>query len=196
MKYLALSIILLALSGCAASSVRYTSEELKAFSPDVQQKIIKGEISNGMTPQEVRYTWHAPKGVHTSKTKDNKIAEQWNYSNMGACPITLFFYEGKLSSIVLSDSGNSSDIRYTQEEIKGYPEDIKQLIINGQLSTGMTPQQVRNSWGSPDGVSSYAGADGKSREEWVYSSSALCRVTLVFSEGKLSGIVRSEGFGR
>ncbi len=196
MRFIALAVILSVFVGCSSSAVRYTSEEIKAFPPEIQQKVIKGEVSTGMTPQQVRYAWHAPKGVQTSKTKDNKLIEHWNYSNMGACPITLSFSEGKLYSIVLSEGGKSSDIRYTQEEIKAYTEEIRQLIINAQIATGMTPQQVRNSWGSPEGVSSYKDSEGRSKEEWVYASSVLCKITLVFTEGKLSGVIRTEGFGR
>ncbi len=196
MYYLIFVIAIMLFVGCSSPAVRYTSEEIRAFPPDIQHRIIKGEITTGMTPQQVRYAWYAPKNVQTTKTADNKIVEEWTYSNMGACPISLYFSEGKLSSILLSDSAKSSEIRYTQEEIRHYPEDIKQLIIKGQLSTGMTPQQVRNSWGSPEGVSSYKDQAGKLKEEWLYSSTALCRVTLVFAEGKLSGIVRSEGWGK
>jgi outer membrane protein assembly factor BamE (lipoprotein component of BamABCDE complex) len=196
MRSLTLAIILSVFMGCSSPAVRYTSEEIKGFPPEIQQKVIKGEVSTGMTPQQVRYAWHAPKGVQTTKTKDNKLVELWNYSIMGACPITLYFSEGKLYSIVLAEGSKTSEIRYTQEEIKAYPEEIRQYIINAQIVTGMTPQQVRNSWGSPEGVSSYKDADGKSKEEWVYASSALCKVALVFTEGKLSGVLRTEGIGR
>lgn len=194
MRYLLVFIIIL--FGCTSPAVRYTFEEIKAFPPEIQQSIIKGEIITGMTAQQVRYAWHAPKSVQTTKTADNRIVEQWTYSNMGACPISLYFSEGKLTSILLADAGASSAIRYTPQEIKDYPEHIKQLIVAGKLSTGMTPQQVRNSWGSPEGVSSYKDSSGRTKEEWIYASSALCRVTLVFSEGKLQGVIRTEGIVR
>lgn len=183
------------LYACSSSSVRYTSEEIRQFPPDVQQKIIRGEISTGMTAQQVRYAWSAPKNVHVYQGKDKKYIEEWTYSYMGACPIILSFYEGRLNSITLSDSGRSNEIRYTQEEIKGYTEDVKEQIKKGQISTGMTPYQVRNSWGSPEGVSSSQQSDGKSREEWVYSSTAICRVNIIFIDGKLTGLIRIEGIG-
>lgn len=189
-----LGMVLVLIISCSTSTVRYTHEELRAFPPEIQQKIIKGEISTGMTPQQVRYSWYAPKNVKTNKTTDGKIIEEWTYSYMGACPVILYFSEAKLQSIILSDASKTSDIRYTQEEIKAYPQDIQQMIINAQVSTGMTPHQVRNSWGSPGGVSSYKVGE-KSFEEWVYTSSALCRLSLIFSEGRVSGIVRAEGIG-
>ncbi|MFQ3573096.1 MAG: hypothetical protein SNJ53_00515 [Thermodesulfovibrionales bacterium] len=177
---------------CSTSTVRYTHEELRSFSPEIQQKIIKGEISTGMTPQQVRYSWHAPKNVKTSQTKDGKIVEEWTYSYMGACPITLQFSDARLQSIIMSDATKTSEIRFTKEEIKAYPPEIQQMIINAQVSTGMTPHQVRNAWGSPEGVSSYKHGE-KNVEEWTYSSSALCRLSLIFLDGKVSGIVRTEG---
>ncbi|MCX8027112.1 MAG: hypothetical protein N3A62_04580 [Thermodesulfovibrionales bacterium] len=186
-------LLLVVVISCSTSTVRYTHEELRGFPPDIQQKIIKGEISTGMTPQQVRYSWHAPKNVKTTQTKDGKVVEEWTYSYMGACPVTLYFSDAKLQSIILTDASKTSEIRYTKEEIKAYPPDIQQMIINAQVSTDMTPSQVRNSWGSPEGVSSYKVGE-KNVEEWIYTSSALCRLSLIFSEGKVSGIVRSEGF--
>ncbi|HIJ59600.1 MAG TPA: hypothetical protein HPP56_03170 [Nitrospirae bacterium] len=190
-----ISIFLFYVISCSSSAVRYTSEEIKQFPPEVQQRIIRGEISTGMTPQQVRYAWSAPRGVQSLQGKDKKYIEQWTYSYLGACPIELTFQDGKLQSIILSDSGRTSEIRYTQEEIKGYPENIQNHIKNGQLITGMTPHQVRNSWGGPEGVSSSKQSDGKSREEWVYASTALCKVNVIFIDGKLAGLIRAEGIG-
>lgn len=83
--------------------------------------------------------------------------------------------------------------RFTHDEIKGFPVEVQENIIKGQVVPGMTPQQVRYAWGSPDSVRTLQPQDGKLAEEWVYTSGVgLFKTTLTFIEGKLVYIVSSE----
>ncbi|HTZ17106.1 MAG TPA: hypothetical protein VMB78_01570, partial [Dissulfurispiraceae bacterium] len=59
----------------------------------------------------------------------------------------------------------SSQIRFTQDEIKDYPVDMQEHIIKGEVVTGMTPTQVRYAWGPPDKVLMSNTPDGKSQEQ-------------------------------
>ncbi len=198
-----LCVVAVAAGGCASSPMRYTAEEIKSYSPDIQESIIREEIVTGMTPHQVRYAWGGPKENKDVQSQDGKTCDEWTYSYLGGCCTRLSFCDGKLFGIALSDAGRakSSDgspaVRYTVEEIKDYPPDIQQNIINGEAISGMTPQQVRYAWGGPDSVSavaSKAGADaGPVREEWVYSSGVLCRTNIIFSDGKMFGVARATG---
>jgi len=83
-------------------------------------------------------------------------------------------------------SGCATGVRYTIEEIKDYPEPIQTSIKKGEVVMGMTPAQVRYTWGTPNKVgTSYEG--GKHRELWIYTSFlGLSKSTyLFFEEGKL-----------
>jgi hypothetical protein len=87
----------------------------------------------------------------------------------------------------------SSQIRFTQDEIKDYPVEIQEHIIKGEVVPGMTPTQVRYAWGSPDEVKLSTTTDGKPQELWTYSSSlGMFKTRLTFVDGKLTSIVSSE----
>ncbi len=87
----------------------------------------------------------------------------------------------------------ASNIRFTQDEIKGYPVDMQERIIKGEIVTGMMPTQVRYAWGAPDEVKLSTSPDGKPQEEWLYKSPiGIFKTRLTFVEGKLTTIVSSE----
>jgi hypothetical protein len=88
---------------------------------------------------------------------------------------------------------SSSQIRFTQDEIKDYPVETQEHIIKGEVVPGMTPTQVRYTWGSPDEVKMSTATDGKPQEQWVYSSTVgVFKTRLTFIEGKLTSIISSE----
>lgn len=93
--------------------------------------------------------------------------------------------------IVFCGIGCSTPARFTQEEIKHYPLDVQERIIKGEVAPGMTPQQVRYSWGNPDSVRNLAPAEGKTREEWIYTKlfGAYEEKRLLFVDGKLLYII-------
>ena len=87
----------------------------------------------------------------------------------------------------------SSQIRFTQDEIKDYPVEMQEHIIKSEVVPGMTPTQVRYAWGSPDEVKLSNTTDGKSQELWTYSSAiGMFKTRLTFIDGKLTSIVSSE----
>lgn len=185
--------ILLFLAACSSSPVRYTTEEIQNYPLDIQEKIAKGEVATGMTYQQVRYAWESPNSVKKLQPKDGKHVEEWTYSSaMGICKINLLFSESKLSGSVVSSGqepdNSTSPVRYTKDEIKGFPQDIKDRITKGEVATGMTPLHVRYSWGAPDEVKTVKSKDNTAVEDWIYSSTSLCKTRLVFTSGKLSGM--------
>ncbi|MBF0506679.1 MAG: hypothetical protein HQL09_07575 [Nitrospirae bacterium] len=196
-----LCVVAVAAGGCASSPMRYTPEEIKDYSPETQESIIREEIVTGMTPHQVRYAWGGPKENKAVQSQDGKTSDDWIYSYLGGCRTKLSFSDGKLFGIALSDAGRakSSDgspsVRYTMEEIKDYPPEVQQNIVNGEVMSGMTPQQVRYAWGGPDSFIHAASKSGSGpvREEWVYSSGVLCRVNIIFSDGKMFGVARAAG---
>ncbi len=87
---------------------------------------------------------------------------------------------------IMAVAGCSPAVRYTAEEIKDYPMDVQDQIIRGQASPGMTTQQVRYAWGSPDSIRVLEPVEGKKREEWVYSTLSVWDTrVLLFLDGRL-----------
>jgi hypothetical protein len=82
--------------GCT-KSIRYTEDEIQKFPSNVQENIRKGEITLGMTTQEVRYAWGAPDSIKFLEPFDKKSREEWIYSTIGIFATKLLiFYDSKL----------------------------------------------------------------------------------------------------
>lgn len=85
--------------------------------------------------------------------------------------------------------GCAKSIRYSADEIKDFPPEIQEHVKKGEVMLGMTPQQVRYAWGAPDSIRNLEPLDGKTREEWIYSSAGTMGVVgtklLIFYDGKL-----------
>lgn len=94
-----------------------------------------------------------------------------------------------LAFLFLLQIGCTKSIRYSEEEIKDFPPNIQENIRKGQIDLGMKQKQVRYSWGSPDSIRILEPFEGKSREEWIYSSAGTMGVVgtklLLFYDGKL-----------
>lgn len=79
--------------------------------------------------------------------------------------------------------------RYSYEEIKHFPLDVQEWIMKGEVAIGMTPQQVRYAWGSPSSIKPLPPIDGKSREEWVYTTMGILGTRIIlFIDGKVAYI--------
>jgi len=86
-------------------------------------------------------------------------------------------------------SGCTTAVRYSPEELKDYPPEVQDQIRQGNVSAGMTTQQVRYAWGAPSTVNTLTPTlDGKLREEWLYSSGIFVQRRLLFVDGKLFDI--------
>ncbi|MCX7987904.1 MAG: hypothetical protein N2647_00480 [Thermodesulfovibrio sp.] len=87
----------------------------------------------------------------------------------------------------------SQGVRYTYDEIKNYPPEIQERIAKGEITLGMTKDQVRYAWGNPSSTRVLTPEKGKQREEWIYSSSlGLLKSRLIFIDGKLTYIISNE----
>lgn len=93
------ALLLLLQAGCT-KSVRYSEEEIKAFPPETQEHIRKGEVDLGMTQEQVRYTWGSPDSIKILEPFEGKSREEWVYSHTGTMGVVgsrlLLFFDGKL----------------------------------------------------------------------------------------------------
>ncbi len=90
--------------------------------------------------------------------------------------------------------GCTKSVRYSEEEIRGFPPSIQEHIRKGEVTLGMTQPQVRYSWGSPDSVTILPSTeDGKTREEWVYGRlGGVFKTRLIFTDRKLTEIISTD----
>ena len=112
MRFLIVLFVAVFIFGCASSSVRYTSEEIKDYPPEIQERIAKGEISLGMTKEQVRYAWGPPSSTRVLTPEKGKQREEWVYSSsLGILKSRLIFVDGKLTNII-----SSNDRKIVNEE--------------------------------------------------------------------------------
>lgn len=94
-----------------------------------------------------------------------------------------------LALLLLLQAGCAKSIRYSEEEIKAFPPDAQEHIRKGEVDLGMTQEQVRYAWGSPDSIKILEPFEGKSREEWIYSTTGTMGVVgsrlLLFFDNRL-----------
>lgn len=88
--------------------------------------------------------------------------------------------------------GCAEVMRYSPDEIKDYPPPVQENIKKGEVTPGMTMQQVRYAWGAPSLINVLKPEDGKNKEEWVYTRSIFFKSKLVFVDGKLMHIITNE----
>lgn len=83
--------------------------------------------------------------------------------------------------------GCTKSIRYTEDEIQKFPPDIQESIRKGEINLGMTPEQVRYAWGSPNSIKYLEPTSkGNTREEWIYTKLGIFGTKLlVFLDGRL-----------
>ena len=99
MKKVILAVLILSFllgMGCM-KSVRYSEDEIKAFPPETQENIRKGQVMLGMSTQEVRYAWGSPASARILEPFEGKTREEWIYSTLSVYGTRiLFFLDGKL----------------------------------------------------------------------------------------------------
>ncbi|MCI0469355.1 MAG: hypothetical protein L0Y62_04745 [Nitrospirae bacterium] len=91
-----------------------------------------------------------------------------------------------LIALSLTVAGCAAPVRYSFEEIKGFPPGVQDMIIKGEIALGMSKQQVRYAWGSPQHVRVLDPLVGKLREEWTYTKFGMFEdKKLLFIDEKL-----------
>jgi outer membrane protein assembly factor BamE (lipoprotein component of BamABCDE complex) len=94
-----------------------------------------------------------------------------------------------LAFVFIAAVGCTKAVRYTEDEIKAYPDGIQEQIRKGTVDLGMTKDQVRYAWGAPGSIKVLEPYEGKSREEWIYDEQVTMGVfgtkILFFYDGKL-----------
>ncbi len=107
MKKLLVIIVVFLILGACTKSMRYSYEEIKDFSPEIQEHIKKGEVVTGMTFQQVRLAWGPPTVTKAlPPTPEGKERIQWEYHRWGGAFKTILrFTDGKLTEIISTEPG-------------------------------------------------------------------------------------------
>lgn len=104
--FLILSLLAFIIQSGCIESARYSPDEIKGFTPAMQEHIKHGEVVAGMTMQQVRFAWGSPRAINIlAPSEDGKYREEWIYSRTGIFKTRLIFIDGKLAYILSNEPG-------------------------------------------------------------------------------------------
>jgi hypothetical protein len=84
--------------------------------------------------------------------------------------------------------GEIQDVeKYLAMKSFGWSNEIQELILKGELKTGMTTHMVFYAWGRPNAINETTTPDGV-REQWVYEQPGSKTQYLYFENGLLTAI--------
>jgi hypothetical protein len=97
MRKLVVSLLVAFVIAACAPSIRYTLSELEGLSPQMQERIKRGEVAKGMTFQEVRYAWGAPNRVIVKGADaQGRFIEVWIFAPARVFGKKVVFADGKV----------------------------------------------------------------------------------------------------
>jgi hypothetical protein len=147
--------------------------------PSTKYRII-GQVSNETIVQipdtfdDYDATWIPidAKIEYDEKAKTEKVVyTKWVHRTLGAV------VKGEMEDVE----------KYLAIKSSGWPKEIQELILKGELKTGMTTHMVFYAWGKPDAINETNTSDGVS-EQWVYKQSDSQTRYLYFENGLLTAI--------
>tara|TARA_B100000424_G_scaffold160900_1_gene123231 strand:+ start:352 stop:1224 length:873 start_codon:yes stop_codon:yes gene_type:complete len=135
-----------------------------------------------------------PSGVIYDKFKKVKVIGTRVYQNGGRdCPIWLIIESNNEFNPLVRYNGNKKIVGKQNYYFDYNPlpkiwgEDLIIKIVSGQLSHGMTDEQVRIAIGNPDFINNTSSRHGLS-EQWIYGSEIGKKKYLSFEYGKLTSM--------
>lgn len=80
-------------------------------------------------------------------------------------------------------------VKYSPYELQAFSPETQEHIKNGEIALGMSPLAARYSWGAPKMVNVKEDLSSGYTEEWIYTRMRVFVTRLIFTEGKLTGII-------
>ncbi|KKL97131.1 hypothetical protein LCGC14_1837560 [marine sediment metagenome] len=83
----------------------------------------------------------------------------------------------------------SERVRFSPYELQDFSPEIQEHIKKGEVALGMSQQAIRYSWGAPVAVRIDEKKVDAYTEEWIYTKMRVFVTRLIFTDGKLTGII-------
>jgi hypothetical protein len=84
----------------------------------------------------------------------------------------------------------SQKVKYSPSEISIFSTRVQEHIMKSEVALGMPIAAVRYSWGAPQAIKILTPDDeGNLREEWIYTKFRLYATRVIFTDGKVTGII-------
>ncbi len=99
-------LIAVAVSAGCTQAVRYSNDEIKDFTPAIQDRIKNSEVSVGMTKLQVRYAWGGPEIITVLQpSAEGKERVEWLYKKLFVFRTRLIFTDDRLTEIISTEPG-------------------------------------------------------------------------------------------
>lgn len=83
----------------------------------------------------------------------------------------------------------SDRVRFSPYELQDFSPEVQEHIKKGDVALGMSQQAVRYSWGAPAAVRIDEEKVDAYTEVWLYTKMRVFVTRLIFTDGKLTGII-------
>ncbi len=83
----------------------------------------------------------------------------------------------------------SDRVRFSPYELQDFSPEVQEHIKKGEVALGMSQQAIRYSWGAPVVVRIDEKKVDAYTEEWIYTKMRVFVTRLIFTDGKLTGII-------
>jgi hypothetical protein len=98
-----------------------------------------------------------------------------------------------VAALLISLSACAKSIRYSHDEIKGFPPAIQEHIKKSEVAPGMTRLQVRYAWGGPDEIIILSPSEkGEEKVQWIYRKLYFFKSRLIFTDDTLTEIIKTQ----
>lgn len=153
------------------------------LSADISEALMEGGIVLGMEPEHVLLSWGNPQDVKVSESEPRY--EVWIYEKA-----TVLFQGERVSDWLAARSryDTGADLARRLEYLlthEGVPERTAKLIRKGEITAGMSPDEVQASWGEPKEVLPLYDDNSGERTIWVYERGRMGRTTVTFQEDQV-----------
>lgn len=187
-----LMVALAAMVGVSVSLNQSTAERARRqtyveahseLGAEMSEALLEGELALGMEPEHVLLSWGSPQSVKVSESQPRY--ELWTYPKA-----TVLFQEETVSDWLVARSAydTGDDLARRLEYLlthEGLIERTASLIRKGEITPGMSFEEVEASWGEPTEVLPLYDDNSGERTIWVYERGRMGRTTVTFQEDQV-----------
>jgi len=149
---------------------------------ELADAILRGRLQEGMSPDQVAISWGEPDETLTPEGRPEVAL--WAYPKG-----MVWFEDGRLREweAVRGRFETGADLVRRAAYVLTHELDARTatLIRKGTITTEMTPEQVRASWGEPDEVLPLMSETFGETTVWVYRQGEQRQVTITFQQDRV-----------
>lgn len=165
---------------------RYLDENPQ-INKTVAEALLHKDLIEGMDGSQLKVIWGKPSAIQTVTltNEDGSVEKEfWAYPD-----VMIMFENGAVQEWVSVrskyDTGEDVARRFAYVMTTPLEDRMANIIRKGQITLGMTPEQVEASWGEPKDVIPVYNENTGEFTVWVFERGAFGHTTVTFQEGEV-----------